>query len=283
MENTPITIGTVALTVANLDASLAFYEERIGLHVQERTGSVATLGLADLTLLRLEEKRGARKAFRTTGLYHFALLLPSRVDLALILRHFAQTETVLSGAADHAVSEAIYLSDPDGHGIEIYRDRPRHEWQYPDGQLRLTTESLDVSGIFDELTGLDREWQGLPSGTTMGHIHLHVSQISQAESFYRDLIGLDLVTRYGSSAAFLSSGGYHHHLGVNTWNGVGAPPSPSNALGLQWFEMRMAAELLPGVLARLETAAMPVTPHEKGWLTADPNSIAILLTTQGGV
>ena len=165
MKKPPITIGTVALTVANLDASLAFYEEHIGLQVQQRTGAVAYLGVGGPALLRLEERRGARKEMRTTGLYHFALLLPSRIDLALILRHFAQMETVLSGLADHAVSEAIYLSDPDGHGIEIYRDRPRDEWEYIDGQLKLTTEQFDVAGVFDELVGSSRQWAGLPAGT----------------------------------------------------------------------------------------------------------------------
>ncbi|MCA9960462.1 MAG: VOC family protein, partial [Anaerolineales bacterium] len=197
MKKPPITIGTVALTVANLDASLAFYEEHIGLQVQQRTGAVAYLGVGGPALLRLEERRGARKEMRTTGLYHFALLLPSRIDLALILRHFAQMETVLSGLADHAVSEAIYLSDPDGHGIEIYRDRPRDEWEYIDGQLKLTTEQFDVAGVFDELVGSSRQWAGLPAGTVMGHVHLHVAHISPAEAFYRQLIGLDLVTRYG--------------------------------------------------------------------------------------
>lgn len=275
----PITIGTVALTVANLDASLSFYEERLGLRLHERQGkNVAVLGVGEADLLRLEERRGARKALRATGLYHFALLLPTRVDLALALRHFAQSETVLSGMADHAVSEAIYLSDPDGHGIEIYRDRPRQEWQYPNGQLKLTTEPFDVAGVFDELLGMEQAWAGLPPGTTMGHIHLHVAHIAPVETFYRDVIGLDLVTRYGDSATFMSSGGYHHHLGANTWNGVGASPPPVDALGLQWFTLQVQPSLLPEIMMRLETAVIPTTPHDNGWLLHDPSGNPILLT-----
>ena len=274
----PMTIGAAALTVANLDASLAYYQEHIGLRLHHREGGVAYLGVGGADLLRLEEKRGARKAFGTTGLYHFALLLPSRTDLAFTLRHFAEMQTTLSGMSDHAVSEAIYLSDPDGHGIEIYRDRPREEWKWGNGRVKMTVDPLDVAGLFDSLLHVPQQtWQGLPQGTVMGHMHLHVASILEAEQFYRDVLGFDLIARYGAGASFLSTGGYHHHLGVNTWNGVGAPPPPPDGLGLQWYEIRVTAVQLPQVLQRLEDAAILVTESEHGWHLVDPSENGIVL------
>ncbi|MCB8922252.1 MAG: VOC family protein [Ardenticatenaceae bacterium] len=273
-----MTIGTVALTVANLDDSLAYYQEHIGLRLHRREDDVAYLGVGGADLLRLEEKRGARKAFGTTGLYHYALLLPSRTDLAFTLRHFAEKQTMLSGMSDHAVSEAIYLSDPDGHGIEIYRDRPHEEWVWEDGRLKMTVDPLDVASLFDSLLHVPQQtWQGLPAGTVMGHMHLHVASIPEAEQFYRDILGFDLVARYGAGASFLSTGGYHHHLGVNTWNGVGAPPPSPDDLGLQWYEIRVTAVHLPHLLQRLDNAAIPVTQSAQGWHLTDPSGNGIVL------
>lgn len=274
-------IGTVALTVANLEASLTYYQQRIGLRLHRRANGVAFLGTGGADLLRLEEKRGARKALGTTGLYHYALLLPSRLDLAFALRHFAETQAMLSGMADHAVSEALYLSDPDGHGIEIYRDRPRKEWEYGNGRLKMTVDPLDVAGLFDSLLHVPQQaWQGLPPDTVMGHIHLHVADIAAAEHFYGDLLGFALVTRYGTGASFLATGGYHHHLGINTWNGVGAPPPPPGSLGLQWYEIRIARDYLPQVLPRLAEAGIPVSESAHGWHLADPSGNGIVLVQE---
>lgn len=276
----PITTATVALTVANLDASLAFYQQRVGLRLHRRDGGAAFLGAGGPDLLRLTEKRGARKAPRTAGLYHFALLLPTRFDLALTLRHFAESQTMLSGLSDHAVSEAIYLADPDGHGIEIYCDRPRDAWEYPNGRLKLVTEPFDVQSVFNELQGSSQRWHGLPDGTVMGHVHLHVSHLDAAETFYRTVIGLDLVTRYGGSASFLSSGGYHHHLGINVWNGTGALPQPADALGLEWFTLQAAPALLSEIQTRLDKTAVPYTQSPVGLHLADPAGNPIRLIPQ---
>lgn len=273
-----LTIGTVALSVANLEASLSYYQQHIGLRLHRREGDVAYLGTGGADLLRLAEKRGARKSFGTTGLYHYALLLPTRTDLALALRHFAMQQTTLSGMADHAVSEAIYLSDPDGHGIEIYRDRPREEWEFVNGRLKMTVEPLDVAGLFDTLLHMPAQpWDGLPADTRMGHIHLHVSNLAAAEQFYCQLLGFELMVRYGTGASFLATGGYHHHLGINIWNGAGAPPPPPDALGLQWYEICASAAELPQILARLEAAGVPLTPQGTGWRLADPAGNPILL------
>ncbi len=278
MTTSTMTIGMAALTVANLDDSLAYYQQHIGLRLHQRENGVAYLGAGGADLLRLEEKPGARKAMGTTGLYHYALLLPSRTDLALTMRHFAEAQTTLSGMADHLVSEAIYLSDPDGHGIEIYRDRPREEWEWENGRVKMATEPLDVASLFDSLLHVPGQgWQGLPTGTVMGHIHLHVANISAAEHFYGDLLGFELMARYGVGASFLSTGKYHHHLGINTWNGVGAPPPPPESLGLQWYEIRVAAEQLPPLLVRLADANIPVRESAQGWHLADPSGNEIVL------
>lgn len=276
-------IGTVALTVANLDTSLAYYQQHIGLRLHRRENDIAYLGAGGADLLRLTEKPGARKALGTTGLYHYALLLPSRTDLARTMRHFAEAQTMLSGMADHGVSEALYLSDPDGHGIEIYRDRPREEWEYVNGRLKMVTEPLDVAGLFDSLLHEPGQaWPGLPAATTMGHIHLHVAHIPEAEHFYRDLLGFEVMARYGAGASFLAEGGYHHHLGLNTWNGVGAPPPPPGSLGLQWYEIRAAAELLPPLLARLADAGIPMSDDAHGWHLTDPSGNRIVLVKNDG-
>lgn len=282
MNPLTMSIGLVSLTVANLDASLTYYQEHIGLRLHRRENDVAYLGVGEADLLRLEEKPGARRAMRTTGLYHFALLLPSRTDLAFTLRHFAEAQTMLSGMSDHGVSEAIYLSDPDGHGIEIYRDRPKEEWEWRNSRLHMVTEPLDVADLFDTLLHVPQQtWTGLPAGTIMGHIHLHVAHISAAERFYSAMLGFDLMVRYGPSASFLATDGYHHHIGINTWNGVGAPPPPPGSLGLQWYEIRVASEYWPQVLSRLTDAGIPVREGTKGWHLADPSENGIVLVQEG--
>lgn len=270
-------VGMAALSVANLERSLDFYRERIGLQVQRREDGVATLGAGGVDLLQLEERRGRRKALGAADLYHFALLAPSRRDLARVLRHLAETETTLAGMADHAVSEAIYLSDPDGHGIEIYRDRPRAEWPYENGRLQMTTDPLQTAPLFDMARDDEQPWQGLPPGTVMGHIHLHVSDLAAAERFYRDGLGLDLVVRYGRGASFLSADGYHHHVGINTWAGAGAPPPPPQALKLEWFQLHVAAARWQALLARLEQQGIATTAVAGGLQATDPTGHTLRL------
>jgi catechol 2,3-dioxygenase len=230
-------MGRVALTVADLDRSLDYYQQRIGLHLLQREGETAVLGTPQRPLLVLQAQPGVRPARGMTGLYHFALLVPSRPALAHTLRRLLYSETPLSGASDHGVSEALYLTDPDGHGIELYRDRPREEWQFVNGRLNMVTEPFDVDGVLAEVPANAAIPARLPEDTVMGHVHLHVADMPATLAFYQAGLGFDLVARYGSAASFLAAGGYHHHLGVNTWAGVGAPPPPPDRARLLWYEI----------------------------------------------
>lgn len=276
----PLThMGTVSLTVSNLARSLRYYQQSLGLQLQKQENGVAYCGVGQRPLLRLEEKPGAKRVRYTTGLYHFALLLPTRRDLAAVLHHLAQQQVEVDGFADHDVSEAIYLSDPDGHGIEIYRDRPRAEWEFVDGQIKMRTVSFDMAGVLGELKGQLEPFHHLPASTTMGHVHLHVAHIAEAEKFYSERLGFDLMVRYGTSASFMSAGQYHHHLGLNTWAGVGAPPPPPEALGLQWLEICVpsTAVLLP-IVQRLQNVGYPVEERANGYFLQDPSHNGLLLT-----
>ena len=270
------TIGYVHLTISNLERSLDFYQNIIGLQLHRREGNTAYLGAGQTDLLRLTEQPDAQRVPGTTGLYHFAILVPSRFELAQSLKRIAETQTPVEGFADHLVSEAIYLPDPDGNGIEIYRDRPRDQWEYANGQLKMATDPLDINGVMSELAGNEQPWQGLHPNTVIGHIHLHVADIGQAEEFYHGALGFDLVLRYGPTASFLSAGGYHHHLGVNTWAGR-TPPSPG-AIGLRWFTVRLPhAEALNAVVDNLRQAGVTVTEQEEGWFLRDPVQNGVLL------
>jgi catechol 2,3-dioxygenase len=265
-------IGAVALVVTDLERSLHYYQHNLGLQLHRQQNGIATLGSGGPDLLILQEQPGARPVQRGhTGLYHFALLVPSRKELARTLRRLIDTRTALGGASDHAVSEALYLSDPDGHGIEIYRDRPRDEWQFPDGTLKMTVDPFDFEGVLQELGPREPPWTGIAAGTVMGHIHLHVARIPAAEDFYCKMLGFDLMVRYGDAASFISAGGYHHHLGLNTWAGVGAPPPPADSARLNWFEIRLPdGEALQQVVERVQGAGLPIDQLGEGWLVRDP-------------
>ena len=274
-------LGPVSLTVSDLSRSLAFYQERLGFQVHEQSAGQAALGAGGEDLVLLTEQPGAQHPGRTTGLYHFAILVPSRVELAQVLRRIAETRTPVQGFSDHLVSEAIYLADPDGSGIEIYRDRPREQWEKaPDGQLRMATDPLDVEGLLGELTNQPRTWTGLSPETVLGHMHLHVGNIREAEQFYNGILGFDLMLRYGPTASFLSAGGYHHHLGINTWNGVGAPPPPSGSTGMRWFTTILPDEAaLAAVTERAAAAGLPLEPSGDGFFVRDPFQNQVYLRT----
>jgi catechol 2,3-dioxygenase len=225
-------IGQVSLTVRDLQQSLLFYRDVLGFS-ELGPGRLGPAG--GRVLIELHERTDAiAKPRRSSGLFHFAILVPSRAALGRSLRRLAEKRWPMSGAADHLVSEALYLNDPDGLGIEIYRDRPRDTWRVADGELAMATDPLDLQAIHDE-PGAEAPWNGLEAGTITGHVHLHVPHIDTAETFYCGRIGFDPVVRRYPGALFVSAGGYHHHLGLNTWAGIGAPPPPENAVGLRSF------------------------------------------------
>jgi catechol 2,3-dioxygenase len=239
-------IGQVSLTVRDLDRSLLFYKDVLGFVEQgDPKEGVASTAVAlgppgGRTLIELHERTDAiAKPRRSAGLYHFAILVPSRAALGRSLRRLAEKRWPISGAADHLVSEALYLSDPDDLGIEIYRDRPRDSWRMVDGEMAMATDPLDLEAIHNE-PGAETPWRGLEAGTVMGHVHLHVPHIDTAEAFYCGRIGFDPIVRRYPGALFVSAGGYHHHLGLNTWVGVGATPPPENAVGMRAFTIESA-------------------------------------------
>ena len=251
-------LGAVHLVVADLARSTAYYENAIGLRVRERDDGTAWFGAGGADdLLVLHEEPGAKPVTGGhSGLFHFALLLPDRPALGRWLDHAARHRIPLSGASDHLVSEALYLRDPDGHGIEIYRDRPRGEWPMEDGgRVGMATLPLDLDDV-RRANEADGDYPGMPHGTTMGHVHLHVADIPETESFYGDL-GFDVMARYGSDATFMSVGGYHHHLGGNTWAGHGVKPPPPGSAALHHATM-----IVPGLAEEREV----VDPAGNRWL-----------------
>jgi catechol 2,3-dioxygenase len=205
--------------------------------------------------------------------------VPSRADLARSLRRLVATDTMMQGAADHGVSEALYLADEDGNGIEIYRDRRRDQWPIVGGHLRMGADPFDLDALLTEAGRADSA-AGLPTGTTIGHVHLHVSRLEDAHAFYVDLLGFELMQRYGPSALFVAAGGYHHHIGLNTWAGVGAPPPPPGAIGLEHFVVMLPDDAArDSVVGRLTAAGIVPEPVEGGLLVHDPAKNAILLKT----
>ena len=274
-------IGAVHLTISDLRRSVRFYETHLGFTVHRRDDRSAWLGTGAADLLILTQCETAPRVRGTTGLYHFAILVPSRADLARSLRRLVATGTIMQGAADHGVSEALYLADEDGIGIEIYRDRPRDEWPIAGGQLRMGADPLDLEVLLEEAGRADSA-AGLPSSTVIGHVHLHVSRLDEAKAFYVDLMGFELTQRYGPSALFVAAGGYHHHIGLNTWAGVGAPPPPPGAIGLKHFDVRLPDSAgREAIVSRLNNAGVVPAPVDGGLLIHDPARNAILLTTLG--
>lgn len=273
-------IGAVHLTISDLNRSVRFYEAHLGFSVHRRDERAACLGAGGADLLVLTECERAPRVRGTTGLYHFAILVPSRTDLARALRRLVETETVMQGAADHGVSEALYLADEDGNGIEIYRDRPRSAWPYAGGRLQMGADPLDFDGLMAEQGS--GGGAGLALATVIGHVHLHVARLEDAHRFYVEVLGFELMQRYGPSALFVAAGGYHHHIGLNTWAGVGAPPPPPGAIGLERFDVVLPNEAaVAAVASRLEAAGISGTRVDRGILVRDPANNAICFTPAG--
>ena len=265
-------VGPVELSVADLRRSLDYYRDAIGLRVLDEGDGRARLGTGERDLLWLVEEPGAKPVVGHSGLFHFALLLPERADLARWLAHAARERVQLTGASDHFVSEALYLRDPDHHGIEIYWDRPREIW---DGQVaeRLTTMPLDLDGLLAEPHG-DADFTALADGTVMGHVHLRVADVPETTRFYHDLLGFDVMAALRDQAVFFAAGGYHHHLGANIWESAGQGQAPPGYATLRQFTV-----LLPDAAARDEVAGRldGVENTPAGPVVRDPSGNAVLL------
>jgi catechol 2,3-dioxygenase len=270
------TVGGVRLQVSDLAGSISYYERVLGLRAGRLSGNrvVLTSTEDDRPLLQLETRPGVRPAARrsTLGLYHFAILLPNRPALGRFLAHVSALG-IPAGMSDHLVSEAIYLTDPDGLGIEVYADRPRAEWRYvldarrQGLQLAMATEPLNVKALM--AAGNNKSWTGMPAGTVMGHVHLHVGDLTASEAFYHAGLGFDKVVWEYPGALFLSAGGYHHHLGTNTWSS-GPPPAEDQARLLSWDVVVPTADDADAAARSLEKRGYPIEHLDDAWVAADP-------------
>jgi catechol 2,3-dioxygenase len=265
------TLGRARLQVQDLERSLDYYERVLGMRAVERRGSRLTLAPHgdDTPLIELHARPDTRPVPRTglLGLYHFAILLPDRSDLGRFVAHIG-SQNERAGLADHAVSEAVYLTDPDGLGIEVYADRPRSTWRADGDELHMTTERLDVEDLLR--AGGGDSWAGMPAGTRLGHMHLHVGDLARASDFYYSALGFDKTVWSYPGALFLSAGGYHHHLGTNTWR-AGSPPAAENDARLLEWEIVVPDERASADAARSVTAAgYAVSREADTWVAADP-------------
>jgi catechol 2,3-dioxygenase len=267
-------LGAVHLTVRDLDRSVAWYEAALGLRLHRREDGCAELGDGAETTVVLHEDPQALPAGRHAGLYHYALLYPSREELARAAVRLAEASTPVQGASDHRTHEAIYLPDADGNGIELAADRPREAWP-PDLGYARGPAPLDIEDLLGTIEGETPAAQ-VGEGLRMGHLHLHVGDVEEALRFYRDVLGFEQQAHLGS-AAFVSAGGYHHHLGVNVWNGQGAGPPPEHRAGLRHWTVQLPSEAdVDEVRGRVEAAGLEAEPHDGGFLVRDPWRTAIV-------
>ena len=269
-------VGAVTLAVADLQAMTSFYQDIIGLDTLDTSANQTALGLGDDVMVRLVHRPNGQLYKRAAGLFHLAILLPSRGSLGQWLKHYVNaTGTMIGGAGDHLVSEALYLDDPEGNGIEIYADRPRESWPYKNGQLQMATLAVDIA---DLVAKADPEpFQRAPAGTTLGHVHLQVDNESAAESFYEEMLGIEHITNY-PGATFLGVGGYHHHIGANVWHSRGQSQPPAGSLGLVNFSLRLVDESARAtVLNHLDSHDIPITMTGETPGVTDPAGNQVLL------
>ncbi len=272
-------LGAVELIVGDLERSITFYQDALGLRLRHRDSLCARLGVDDEDLVVLHEDRQGRPAGRHAGLYHFALLFASREELAHAALRLAATGIPIDGASDHGVSEAIYLSDPDGNGIELYADRPREQWPAPSGadqRVGMYTMALDMRSLLAVADGQEPR-RHAAAGLTVGHVHLHVGDVQRSLAFYRDLLGFEVMALL-PSAAFVAAGGYHHHLGFNTWRGQDVSFAPPHSVGLHhWTVLLDTADQVAALRVRVSEAGHDATGHGGGFSVRDPSGNVVLI------
>jgi catechol 2,3-dioxygenase len=281
-------LGPVHYTVADLGRQVSFYQERLGFKLHWREGDSAGLGGGEQDLLRLTEVRGARAAHRATGLYHTAFLLPTRLALAQVILNIAETRTPIQGGSNHGTHLALYLADAEDNGIELAWDFPREVWEplvakMRQGSLqelmRTMRQPLDIEALLAEAQSAPTAWTGLPVGSRVGHVHLHVADLEATAHFYHDVLGFETVFSLPEmGAAFFSAGGYHHHIGANTWNGPGARPAPPEATGLRYFTIVLPDQAeLERALRRIQQAGIAQDQSAAGVPLRDPSQIGVRL------
>ncbi|SDJ63737.1 VOC family protein [Salimicrobium halophilum] len=270
-------IRDIKLRVNDLDTSIAFYVDTLGFTVKRQSEKEAFLSAGDagdILITLVESADNKQKIPRRTGLYHIAILLPDRSSIAKMLKHLVDCNVQL-GAADHEVSEALYLNDPDGNGIEIYHDRDSVSWKWEGDQVNMTVDPLDAEGVMEEFDG--DTWKQMPTGTVLGHIHLHVRNLEEARGFY-ELLGFHIVCTLGQQAYFMSTNAYHHHIGLNTWAGVGSEPQPSDRPGLEEYSISFPSEDVRNkIVETLKSNNEEVFIEKEGWCAVDPSGNKILL------
>lgn len=268
----PLKIGTVTLRVRDLRSMSRYYEHLVGLRVLSSDGHIARLGNRGTTLLELiGDPEAEPRTPGGAGLFHTAFLLPNRIQLALWTKHAVDNRFLITGASDHAVSEAIYLSDPEGNGIEVYADRPREEWQHVESQIKMVTEPLDIESL---LTSASGTWNGFPDEGVIGHVHLQIGALNMAESFYRTVLGFDISCRY-SGATFFGSGDYHHQLATNAWASRGAGPRAEGSAGLVSVEVLTDKSLIAPIRERAKSAGALTAENSTGLTLRDPWNIEV--------
>lgn len=272
-------VETVSLNIKDLNRSVEFYTNIIGLTVKEQNGTRAELTAnGENVLLILNQTDKERTHPRAAGLYHFALLLPTREDLALITMHLASKKIPL-GSADHHVSEALYLDDPDGNGIEIYIDREPEQWIWNDGQVHMVTEPLNAEDLLKDRPD-PASFKGLPENTIMGHVHLHVSELQKTDEFYTEGLGFEVILNFGGQALFMATEKYHHHIAANVWNGLGAPAPEKGSIGLDYYTVIYPSdEALNEAVSRLTDLGFLTEKTEDYTLTLDPSGNHIRMQT----
>jgi catechol 2,3-dioxygenase len=267
----PLHIGSVSMVVRDLDRMTAYYRDLLGLAVQEQTQTSVKLGTGGVTLFELIHRPDALPDDqRKAGLYHNAFLMPTRADLARWILHASKSRVPITGASDHDVSEAIYLDDPEGNGVEVYADRPREKWRRDGSMIFQKTEALDLDAIVAEVDRATANYSSAPGGLRIGHIHLRVGDIAKAENFYCDVLGFE-VTRRRNGASFVSSEGYHHHVAVNTWHSNGARQRNARRAGLDWFTVEVKdPPTMDGLKKRLGAAGIKTDTIPGGLAAMDP-------------